>query len=115
MIVACLGLFGLASFMAERRRKEIGIRKTLGASVAGVVWMLSREFATLVVIANLVGWPIAYYAGSRWLESFAYRVEISPWSFAAVGASALVIAMATVGYQAQRAARIDPATVLRED
>jgi putative ABC transport system permease protein len=115
VLVACLGLFGLVSFMAERRRKEIGIRKTLGASESSVVGMLSREFALLVVIANILGWPIAYYVGTRWLESFAYRAEISLWDFVAAGTAVMAIAMATVGLQAWRAAMVDPAVVLREE
>lgn len=100
VLVACLGLFGLVSFMAERRRKEIGIRKTLGAFESGVVGMLSREFALLVVLTNILGWPVAYYVGTRWLESSAYRAEISLWDFVAAGAAVMAIAMATIGLQA---------------
>jgi putative ABC transport system permease protein len=115
VLVSCLGLFGLVSFMAERRRKEIGIQKTLGAFESGVVEMLSWEFALLVVLANILGWPVAYYVGTRWLESSAYRAEISLWDFAAAGAAVMAIAMATIGLQAWRVAMVDLAVVLWEE
>ncbi len=113
LLVACLGLFGLAAFTAERRTKEIGIRKVLGASVPGVVALLSKEFANLVIVAFVVAVPVAYYAMSRWLENFAFRVELS-WSlFLLAGLAALLIALLTVSYQAIRAALADPVDALR--
>ncbi len=113
VFVACLGLFGLASYTAERRTKEIGVRKVLGASNRGVVSLLSRGFLRLVLIANLIAWPIAYFALRRWLEDFAYRVEMSWWMFALVGGITLLIAFATVAMQAVRAARANPVEALR--
>ncbi len=115
IFIACLGLFGLAAFAAERRRKEIGIRKVLGASVASVVGLLSKDFLKLVLIAFVVAAPVAYVAMRRWLEDFAYRVELSPWLFLAAGAAALGIALATVSVQAVRAALADPVEALRSE
>jgi putative ABC transport system permease protein len=113
--VACLGLFGLATYAAETRTKEIGIRKALGASAAQVVQLLTREFAALVAVAFVLGVPAAYVAMAQWLEAFAYRVALGPSFFAGAGALALVVALATVGTQALRAARTDPARALRSE
>lgn len=113
VFVACLGLFGLAAFTAERRTKEIGIRKVLGSSVAGVVTLLSKEFTTLVLVANVIAWPIAYWLLSRWLEGFAYRIDLGLGVFVTGGLLALVIAWLTVSYQSLRAALINPADALR--
>jgi putative ABC transport system permease protein len=113
VFVACLGLFGLASFTAEQRTKEIGIRKVLGASVSGLVLLLSKEFMALVALANLIAWPIAYYAMNRWLQGFAYRIELGPGVFILGGVLALVIALLTVSAQAIRAARANPVEALR--
>jgi len=106
--IACLGLFGLASYMAERRKKEVGIRKVLGASIGQVIGLLSKEFLKLVGLAALVAWPIAYFAMNIWLRGFAYRTQISLWTFAVSGLAALAIAFLTVSYQAVRAAVADP-------
>ena len=111
--IACLGLFGLASFLAEQRRKEIGVRKVLGASVGDVVGLLSREFLKLVGLAALVAWPIAYFAMNIWLRGFAYRTGLSPWTFFGSGLAALAIAFLTVGYQAIRAASGNPVDSLK--
>ena len=111
--VACLGLFGLATSMAERRTKEIGIRKVLGASIPSFVAMLSKEFTYLVLAANLIASPIAWYAMNRWLESFAYRIELGLGVFVLGGALALVIAWLTVSYQALRAAMANSVEALR--
>lgn len=111
--VGCLGLFGLVSFSAEQRTKEIGIRKVLGATVPRVVMMLIRDFAWLVLLANVIAWPLAYYAVNRWLRGFAYHITPSLWAFAAAGLFALIVAMLTVGFQAMRAATTDPVETLR--
>ena len=111
--VAYLGLFGLASFTAQKRIKEIGIRKVMGASVSNLVLMLSKEFAMLVGIANLIAWPIAYYAMNRWLQDFAYRIDLELWAFVLSGLLALFIALTTVSYQAWKVARTNPVDALR--
>ena len=113
LVIACLGLFGLAAFIAERRTKEIGIRKVLGASIREIVILLSTNFIKLVVGANLIAWPIAYFVMSRWLQNFAYHIEISWWIFALAGGTALVIAQLTVSTQAIRAALANPVEALR--
>jgi putative ABC transport system permease protein len=113
VFVACLGLFGLATFSAERRTKEIGIRKALGASAAGIVRLLCREIVILVIIANAAAWPLAYLAIRRWLETFAYRVDIGWTIFALSGLVVLVIALATVIYQSAKAALANPVDSLR--
>ncbi len=111
--VACLGLFGLAAYTAEQRTKEIGVRKVLGASSWSVYSSLAREFLRWVVLANLVAWPLAYYAMSRWLRNFASRIEIGWAIFPAAAATALLIAALTVGSQTWRAARANPVDSLR--
>ena len=113
IFVASLGLFGLASFSAQQRIKEIGIRKVLGASISNLVLMLSKEFALLVGIANLIAWPIAYYAMNRWLQDFAYRIDLEIWAFVLSGFLALLIALTTVSYQAWKVARTNPVDALR--
>ncbi len=113
VLIACLGLFGLVSLAATHRTKEIGIRKVVGASVPQVVGLLSKEFLVLVLIANVIAWPIAWYAMRRWLENFAYRIELSWWLFALAGLLALVIALATVSWQTIRAATANPVDSLR--
>jgi putative ABC transport system permease protein len=113
IFIACMGLFGLASFMAEQRTREIGIRKVLGASVGSVIILLSKEFATWVVLANVIAWPIAYYAMAKWLSNFAYRVGIEIWIFIVSGLFALLIALLTVSTKALKAAVSNPADSLR--
>jgi putative ABC transport system permease protein len=113
IFVSCLGLFGLASFMAERRTKEIGIRKVLGASVSRVTFMLSKEFTRLVLMANVIGWPIAYFLVKKWLQNFAYRTTISFEIFILGGILALMIAWLTISYQAIKAALANPVEALR--
>ncbi len=113
IFIACLGLFGLASFSAEQRTKEIGVRKTLGASVPHVVVLLSKEFTKLVAIAFLVASPLAYFAMNEWLQSFVYRINIGAVSFILSGAIALVIAYLTVSYQSIKAAVANPVKALR--
>jgi len=113
VVIACLGLFGLASFTAERRTKEIGVRKVLGASVGGLVLLLSRDFLKLVGVAFVVAAPLAYLAMDRWLGAFAYRIDISWRIFLLAGLAALGVALLTVSYQAIRAALADPVESLR--
>jgi putative ABC transport system permease protein len=113
MCVACLGLLGLASFMAQRRTKEIGIRKVLGATVSNIVLLLSKEFGKWVLLANVIAWPIAYYAMNRWLESFAYRISIGWGTFALAGLFAFLMALITVSSQAIKAALANPVETLR--
>jgi putative ABC transport system permease protein len=113
IFIACLGLFGLASFTAEQRTKEIGIRKALGATEPNIVLRLSREFIKWVLIANIIAWPLAYLAMNRWLQNFAYRISIGIGTFILAALLALLIALLTVGYQAVRAARANPVDSLR--
>jgi len=113
IFISCMGLFGLAAFIAEQRTKEIGIRKVLGATVTDIVSMLSVDFIRLVVIAIVIASPVAYYFMHRWLQDFAYRVPMSWWIYAAAGGGALVIALLTVGWQAIRAATANPVESLR--
>ncbi|MFC2166162.1 ABC transporter permease, partial [Acidobacteriota bacterium] len=113
IFIACLGLFGLASFTAEQRTKEIGIRKVLGASESGIVILLSKEFTKWVGVAMILAWPIAYFVMNRWLQDFAYRTNISAWSFLFSAVMVLAIALITVGFQAVKAARANPVESLR--
>jgi putative ABC transport system permease protein len=113
IFVACLGLYGLTAFLNERKTKEIGIRKALGASVTGIVIMLSREFCKWVLLANIFAWPLAYYAVRYLLQDYAYRISISLWVFIAAGFSAFIIALFTVSWQAIRAATVNPVEALR--
>jgi putative ABC transport system permease protein len=113
IMVACLGLFGLATFSVQRRTKEIGVRKVLGASVPGIVLLLSKEFLALVALAFLAAVPVGYVALQQWLQDFAYRIALSPWFFLAAGLMALLIAWLTVGYQSIKAARANPTQSLR--
>jgi putative ABC transport system permease protein len=111
--IACLGLFGLAAFTAEQRTKEIGIRKVLGASGAGIFMLLSKEFAKWVLISSLIAWPIAYYAMHSWLQNFAYRAPLAPWIFIAATGAASVVALGTVASQTVKVASTNPVNVLR--
>ena len=113
IVIACIGLFGLSALAAAKRTKEIGIRKVLGASVAGIAGMLSKDFLKLVVFSNFIAWPAAWLAMNTWLENFAYHIEISPWVFALAGGSAMMIALLTVSFQAIKAAVANPVEALR--
>jgi len=115
IIIACLGLFALSAFMAEQRNKEIGIRKVLGASVSGITAMLSKDFVQLVVIAIVIGTPVAWWVMTKWLQDFAYRIAISWWMIAVAGLIAVVIALITVSFQAIKAAVANPAQSLRSE
>lgn len=114
-LIACLGLFGLAALTAGQRTKEIGVRKVLGASVGQVALLLSSDFVKLVGLATVIGAPLAYMAMTRWLENFAYRIEIGPGLFLLTGVLALSIALLTVSYQAVSAALADPVKSLRHE
>lgn len=111
--IGCLGLFGLASYLAEKRTKEIGIRKVLGADVSKIVMLLSQEYLKIVVIANVIGWPLAYYFMDQWLSGFAYRIDISWYFFIASGLTTILVALITVSYQSIRAAVSNPIKALR--
>ncbi len=115
IFVACLGLFGLAAFMAERRTKEVGIRKVLGASVSGITGLLAKDFLKLVLVAILIASPIAYYFMDKWLADFAYRIDIQWWMFITAALSALIIAFFTVAFQSVRAALANPVESLRSE
>jgi putative ABC transport system permease protein len=113
ILIACLGLFGLASFMAEQRTKEIGIRKALGASVGNIILLLSREFTKLVLVATIIAWPIAYFTMNQWLQNFAYRPGIGWWVFVFSAGLTIIIAFLTVSYQSIKAATANPVKALK--
>jgi putative ABC transport system permease protein len=115
ILISCLGLFGLAAFTAQRRQKEIGIRKVVGASVNNIVVMLSGEFLRLIFLAILVAFPLAWWAMSRWLQGFAYRIDIGPVVFLVAGSSVIGITFITIGFQAIRAALVNPVKSLRSE
>ncbi len=113
VFISCLGLFGLASFMTEQRTKEIGIRKVLGASISKLILMFSKEFVKWVIVANLIAWPVAYYAMTRWLQGFAYRTSVQIWVFMLSSFMALAIALATVAFHTTKASLANPAESLK--
>jgi ABC-type antimicrobial peptide transport system permease subunit len=113
IVIACLGLFGLASFTAEQRTKEMGIRKVLGASIGGLIVLMSRDFTKWVLIANLIAWPVSWYAMDQWLNDFAYRIPIGWETFVLAAITTLLIALLTVLYQSVRAATANPADSIK--
>jgi putative ABC transport system permease protein len=113
ILIACLGLFGLVSFATERRTKEIGIRKALGASVSRIVVLIAKESTGCILLANLIAWPIAWYAMTRWFQNFAYRTSISLWPFILSGGLAILIALLTMIFQIVKAASANPVDALR--
>ena len=115
IFIACLGLLALAAFTAERRTKEISIRRVLGASVTNLVSLLSSEFLKLVLIALVIAVPIAWYAMKSWLQNFAYRADLSWWLFAIAGLLAVLIALLTVSFQSIKAALSNPMDALRNE
>jgi putative ABC transport system permease protein len=115
IIISCLGLFGLASYSAEKRIKEIGVRKVLGASVQNITFLLSRNFLKLVLLANIIAWPIAWWGVSYWLKDFAYRISIQWWIFALAGIISILIAFFTVSFQSIKAAIANPVKSLRSE
>jgi len=115
VFVACLGLFGLATFTTYQRTKEIGIRKVLGATVSNIIRLLVTDFVKLIGIAVVIAVPFAWWAMNQWLEDFAYRIDIQWWMFAAAGLAAVTIALLTVGWQAIKAAVANPVDSLRDE
>ena len=115
ILISCLGLFGLASFVAEQRTKEIGVRKVLGASVKNLWMLLSKDFVQLVIISLLIATPIAYYVMSGWIQKFVYRTDISWWIFLVAGLGALTITLITVSFQSIKAALANPTNSLRTE
>ena len=115
IFISCLGLFGLATYTAQVKTKEIGIRKVLGASVGSFVQLISKDFLKLVIIATVIATPVAYWAMNKWLQDFAYRINISWWVFAATGAVMILIALAIISFQAIKAAIANPVKSLRTE
>jgi ABC-type antimicrobial peptide transport system permease subunit len=115
IFISCLGLFGLASFMAEQRTKEIGIRKVMGASVINLWRLLSKDFVLLVILSCIIAIPVAYYFLSDWLQKYQYRTTIGWWVFAVAGAGALIVTLLTVSFQAIKAALANPVKSLRTE
>jgi putative ABC transport system permease protein len=115
IIIACLGLFGLAAYAAEQRTKEIGIRKVLGATVSNITAMLSKDFLKLVIVAAVIAFPLAWWVMHNWLQDFAYRTGMSWWVFIMAGAVAALIAIVTVSFQTIKAAIMNPVKSLRNE
>jgi predicted lysophospholipase L1 biosynthesis ABC-type transport system permease subunit len=115
VVITCLGLFGLSAFTAEQRKKEIGIRKVLGATVPGLVLLISKDFSKLVVVAALITSPIAWQFINRYLEQYPYRIDVAWWTLPLTGAAALLLTIIVVGGQAIRSARTNPVTCLRNE
>ena len=115
IIIACLGLFGLASFNTLQRVKEIGIRKVMGASIPDILALLSKEIIALILVSNLIAWPVAWYTMNHWLRNFAYRIPIEPWLFIMAGLLTVVIALVTIGMQSVKAALANPVDSLRNE
>jgi len=115
IVISCLGLFGLAAFSAEQRTKEIGIRKVLGAGAGRIVALLSGDFLKLVLLACVIGIPVGWWATQRWLRDFAYRTPVTWWVFAGAALAAVVIALATISFQALRAATANPVDSLKNE
>ena len=113
IIVASLGLLGLAAFTAQAKTKEIGVRKAMGASVVSLVRLLCKEFVILVALANVIAWPVGYWGANRWLENFAYRFDLDITVFLLSGGLALALALLTVSFQAVKSARANPVEALR--
>jgi len=115
ILLSCIGLFAVALIVIEQRTKEIGIRKVMGASIPGIIVVLSRDFVKLVLIALAIAIPIAWFGMDKWLSGYAFRIDISPWVFVVVGLSAVLIAIATVSFHSIKAALVNPVKSLRSE
>jgi putative ABC transport system permease protein len=115
IVIACIGLFALVAFMVRQRAKEIGVRKVLGASLQHVMILLTKEFIQLILLANIISWPLGWFLMNNWLSDFAYRISISWWIFGLSGLTAVFIALATISFQAFKAATANPVKALRSD
>jgi len=115
IIISCLGLFGLVAFTAQRRQKEIGVRKVIGATVSNIIFMLSKDFLQLVLIAVVLSFPLSWWAMNSWLNGFAYRIHISAFVFVLAGSSILLITLLTISFQAIKAAVTNPIKSLRTE
>ena len=115
IVLACLGLFGLSAFMAEKKRKEIGIRKALGSTSKNIVVKFMRQYLAWLVLSNAIAWPLAFWAMNKWLENFAYRISIQPQSFLIAAIVTLLLALGTISYHAIKAANTNPAETLRDE
>src|ERR1043166_1893173 len=115
IIISCLGLFGLAAYTSERRTKEIGVRKVLGASVTSITGLLSKDFVKLVFIASIIAFPVAWWAMHDWLQNYRYRIEIDWWIFSAAAMLAMLVALITISFQAIKAAVANPVKSLRTE
>jgi putative ABC transport system permease protein len=115
VVIACLGLFGLASFVTEQRTKEIGVRKVMGASVGEILWLLVTDFLKLLVIANLVALPLAWFGAYKWLQNYSFHVEASWWLFVLPAVLVVVVALLTVGYRTVKASLVNPVKSLRSE
>ena len=115
ILISCLGLFGLAAFTSERRLKEIGIRKVLGSSELGIIYLLSSDFTKIVFVAIVIALPVSYIITKHWLDGFAFKIALEWWYFIGAGVIALITAWLTVGTQAIKAARVNPAKCLNNE
>jgi len=115
IFIACLGLFSLSYFTAVQRTKEVGIRKVLGADVSSIISLLLKDFIKLIVFANLIAWPLSYLAISKWLEGYAFHIDITLWLFLVPGMMVMLIGVLTVSYHTSRVAQTNPVNVLRLD
>ena len=115
IFIASMGLFGLATFNTLQRRKEVSIRKVLGAPIASIVQLLSKEILILVLVANIVAWPIAWYFMTEWLNGFAYHIEMTIITYRISGGLAIVVTLITIGSQTLKAALVNPATILKNE
>lgn len=115
IFLSCLGLFGLAAFTAEKRKKEIGVRKVMGASLVSILSLVSKDFIALILVAILIAVPIAWYFANSWLQTYAFQTDLSWWIFAGSGVLLIVISLITVGYQAFKAASANPVESLKSE
>ena len=113
IFIACLGLYGLILFMTESKTKEIGVRKVLGASVKNILTLFTKDFIKWILIANFIAWPLAYYFMNKWLQNFAYKIELDIWTFLIVGFVTVLIAFITISFQAIKSATANPVKSLR--